>query len=156
MKIKRGDIVISEYGMGEVLAITNHWLIHLNERGQEMAISLDDEEISVPIETEFDVPDEEVDVDVESFDDESENWPQKGSKMEYNLKIGNNFFLVSKNIEKIINYLQFHKKTASCSLLVGKNKSYSGSAEEIIQMLEKDFSTLILETSWQQRRIMIG
>lgn len=67
MKIKRGDIIISEYGMGEVIAITNSWIIHLDEFGAEMAISLDDE-ISVPIETEFDVPDYAVEVDVKPLD----------------------------------------------------------------------------------------
>lgn len=68
MKIKRGDVVISEYGMGKVLAITNHWLIHLDECGAEVAVSLDDEEISIPIETGFDVPNDAVEIDVKPLE----------------------------------------------------------------------------------------
>ncbi|MEM9339400.1 MAG: hypothetical protein AAGA66_11775 [Bacteroidota bacterium] len=47
-RIKVGDLVASDYGKGEVLAITDQWLIHnnsLNNRNDEFAILIADESV---------------------------------------------------------------------------------------------------------------
>lgn len=59
MIVKRGDIVGSDFGIGAIVAITKSWIIHLNERGEEICVYLPENMVYVPAEFSIiDVPEE--------------------------------------------------------------------------------------------------
>lgn len=54
VKVKVGDIVGSEHGIGKIVAITKQFVIHEVEDGEEYAIHIDDRgELFAPVEVEF-------------------------------------------------------------------------------------------------------
>ena len=65
MKVKRGDIVETEFCTGPVVAITEHWVIVKDEkRGQEYAVIRGENYIAIPAEFDgIDVPDMQMDVE---------------------------------------------------------------------------------------------
>lgn len=51
IKVKIGTVVKTDFGTGQVVAITKEWLIHNNESGREVCIYLKDNRVSVPCDT---------------------------------------------------------------------------------------------------------
>lgn len=59
MKIKRGTIVQTDFGIGPVVAITREWLIHNTENGSEICVFIKDNWIGVPAEIDgADIPED--------------------------------------------------------------------------------------------------
>ena len=57
MKVKRGDIIASEFGQGPIVAITKDWLIHLQEEGEEVCIYKPHNNYWIPVDAdEVDIP----------------------------------------------------------------------------------------------------
>lgn len=57
MIVKRGDIIVSNYGRGKVVAITRTWVIHEVEDGDEVCLQRGLE----PMWLDADFPEEDVD-----------------------------------------------------------------------------------------------
>lgn len=65
MKIKRGTVIVSEWGRGPVVAITKEWIIHLDVQSDtEFALSITSDNFRIPIEIEGPdlPPDKELDI----------------------------------------------------------------------------------------------
>lgn len=68
--------------------------------------------------------------------------------MKYNLKVGNIWnmylFVRSEEIQMILNHLELCKITLPCSICLENedNKCYSGSVEEVIDLIKKDFPNI--------------
>lgn len=66
MKVKRGMIVQTDFGKGEVVAVTKTWLIHNNEDGDEICVNHEADWVGIPVEIDgVDVPDNEIEIDKE-------------------------------------------------------------------------------------------
>ena len=62
-KVKRGTVVESDYGKGVVIVVTREWIIHLDEDGNEVAVTHKD--AWIPIEAvEIDVPPEDFELEL--------------------------------------------------------------------------------------------
>lgn len=70
--------------------------------------------------------------------------------MKYDLKVGDNLFIRNKEMEKILNHLELCKTTLPCSVhsVNGNEKSYFGTVEEVIQLIQEDFPNLWSITKW--------
>ncbi len=51
MKVSIGDIIQSEFGIGKIVAITKEWIIHEDEKGNEIAAHKKETPMWIPVET---------------------------------------------------------------------------------------------------------
>lgn len=74
MKVKRGVVVQTNFGIGKVVAVTKEWLIHLREDGSEVCVFIKDNWIGIPAEIdEIDVTEETVEFDEDRWNKDMEN-----------------------------------------------------------------------------------